>query len=110
MKFFYQMTKEDVFHKVESSDNGLTSQEAKERLSEDGKNILKEKNRKSAVKIFFSQFSNMMILLLILVGCVSLVHALVNNESLIEPIVIFSCIIVNAIMGFVQEMNSEKTT
>ena len=108
MKFFYQMTKDDVFQKVESNKNGLTSKEAHERLLEDGKNALKQKNRKSAVKIFLSQFSNMMILLLILVGCVSLVHAIVNHESLIEPIVIFACIIVNAIMGFVQEMKSEN--
>lgn len=108
MKFFYQMTKEETFANVESSEKGLTSKEAQARLQEDGKNILKEKNRKSAIKIFFSQFSNMMILLLILVGCVSLVHAIVNHESLIEPIVIFGCIIVNAIMGFVQEMKSEN--
>ena len=45
---------------------------------------------------------------MILVGCVSLVHSIVNNESLIEPIVIFACIFVNAIMGFVQEMKSEN--
>ena len=108
MKFFYQMTIEDFFNKVESSEKGLTSQEARERLIEDGKNVLKEKNKKSPLKIFFSQFANMMILLLILVGCVSLVHAIINKESLIEPIVIFGCIIVNAIMGFVQEMKSEN--
>ena len=108
MKFFYQMTKEEVFNKVESSEKGLSSEEARTRLAEDGKNVLKEKNRKSPIKIFFSQFSNMMILLLILVGCVSLVHSIVNKESLIEPIVIFGCIIVNAIMGFVQEMKSEN--
>ena len=108
MKFFYQMTKEEVFAKVESSEKGLTSEVARARLLEDGKNILKEKNKKSPIKIFFSQFANMMILLLILVGCVSLVHAIINKESLIEPIVIFGCIIVNAVMGFVQEMKSEN--
>lgn len=108
MKFFYQMTKDDVLKNVESTEKGLTSKEAQSRLQEDGRNVLKEKNRKRPIKIFFSQFSNMMILLLILVGCVSLVHAIINHESLIEPIVIFSCIIVNAVMGFVQEMKSEN--
>lgn len=108
MKLFYQMEKEDVLKTVESSENGLSSQEAQERLNDDGKNVLKEKNRKSPIKIFFSQFANMMVLLLILVGCVSLVYSIVNHESVMEPIVIFSCVIVNAIMGFVQEMKSEN--
>lgn len=108
MKFFYELSKEDVLKKLETTRNGLTSQEAEERLADNGKNILKEKNKKSPVKIFFSQFANMMILLLILVGTVSLVYSIVNNDNFIEAIVIFSCVIVNAIMGFVQEMKSEN--
>lgn len=108
MKFFYEMSKEDVLKKVESTSQGLTSAEAEERLSENGKNVLKEKNKKSPIKIFFSQFANMMILLLILVGGVSLVYSIMNKESFIESIVIFACVIVNAIMGFVQEMKSEN--
>ena len=108
MKLFYQMEKQEVFDAVESSADGLTSDEASERLSEDGKNILKEKNKRKPIKIFFSQFANMMILLLILVGGVSLVYSIVNNESVIEAVVIFSCVMVNAIMGFIQEMKSEN--
>lgn len=108
MKLFYQMEKQEVFDAVESSVDGLTSDEASERLSEDGKNILKEKNKRKPIKIFFSQFANMMILLLILVGGVSLVYSIVNHESVIEAVVIFSCVLVNAIMGFIQEMKSEN--
>ena len=108
MKNFYEMEKDEVFKRVESSLDGLTSVEANERLLDNGKNILKEKNKKSAVKIFFSQFSNMMILLLILVGIVSFVYSIVNHESFIESIVIFSCVMINAIMGFIQEMKSEN--
>ena len=102
------MEKQEVFDAVESSADGLTSDEASERLSEDGKNILKEKNKRKPIKIFFSQFANMMILLLILVGGVSLVYSIVNHESVIEAVVIFSCVMVNAIMGFIQEMKSEN--
>ena len=108
MKKFYEMSKEDVLKKVESSKNGLTTEEAEGRLSENGKNVLKEKNKKSPIKIFFSQFTNMMVLLLILVGCVSLIYSIVNKESFIESIVIFGCVIINALMGFFQEMKSEN--
>lgn len=108
MKKFYQMKLDEVFKEVESSSNGLSSEEAKERLSTYGENTLKEKNKKSAFRIFLNQFSNMMILFLLLVGIVSLVYSIINGESVIESIVIFGCIIVNTIMGFVQEMKSEN--
>ena len=108
MEKFYAENIEDVLSHVHSSEKGLTYIEATERLEENGENVLKEKNKKSALKIFFSQFNNMMIILLILVGIVSLVYSLVNNESMVEAIVIFGCVLVNAIMGFVQELNSEN--
>ncbi len=107
-KRFYEMTEAEVFSVVNSSEKGLTQTEAEERLQTHGENVLKEKNKKSALKIFFSQFSNMMVLLLILVGIVSLVYSLVNGESIIEAIVIFSCILVNIFMGFFQELKSEN--
>ena len=102
MKNFYQMKLDEVYKTLETSAKGLDENEAKLRLEEEGPNELKEKNKKSAFKILISQFSNMMILFLILVGFVSLIYALVNNESVIESIVIFSCVLVNTIMGFVQ--------
>ncbi len=108
MKKFYEQTVEEVFSSVHSDNCGLTTEIAQERLQENGKNQLKQKSKKSVLKIFFSQFSNMMTLLLILVGIVSLVFALVNNESIIEAVVIFACVLVNAFMGFVQELKSEN--
>ena len=56
MKNFYQMPLDEVFNQVNSTENGLTSKEASDRLADHGENVLKEKNKKSPVKIFFSQF------------------------------------------------------
>lgn len=108
MKNFYQMSLQEVYEETESTEKGLSSKQAQERLELEGENVLKEKNKKSAFKILLNQFSNMMILFLILVGIVSLVYSLVNGESVIEAVVIFSCVIVNTIMGFIQEMKSEN--
>lgn len=99
----------DVINTLHSDDvQGLSSKEVGNRLERDGNNILKQKNKKSPLKILFGQFANIMILLLILVGIVSLVYSIVNKESPIESIVIFSCVIINALMGFIQEMKSEN--
>lgn len=108
MKKHYQNTIEETLTQVQSSTAGLTSKEATQRIETNGKNVLKEKSKKSPFKIFISQFQNMMILLLILVGIVSLVYSIVTHESVIEAIVIFACVLVNALMGFAQELKSEN--
>ena len=68
MKKFYQESINEVFTSVNSSIEGLSTQEAKDRIERSGKNVLREKNKKSAFKIFLSQFNNMMTLLLVLVS------------------------------------------
>ena len=108
MKKFYQSTVEETFLNIKSNENGITNKEAQNRLESHGENILKEKAKKSPFRIFLQQFNNMMILLLILVGIVSLVHSLVTKQSVIEAIVIFGCVLVNALMGFAQELKSER--
>ena len=108
MKKFYQCSISEVLDNLDTCQEGLSSQIAMKRLEEQGENVLKEKKKKSPVAIFFSQFKNMMILMLILVGIVSLVYAIVNGESVVESIVIFSCVLINALMGFFQEMKSEN--
>lgn len=108
MKKFYEQEIDEIYKNLNSTVDGLSQKEAENRLSINGENILKEKNKKSAFKILLNQFSNIMVLFLILVGIVSLVYALVNGESIIEAVVIFSCVIVNTLMGFIQEMKSEN--
>ncbi|MBQ3158669.1 MAG: phosphoglycerate kinase, partial [Clostridia bacterium] len=108
MKKFYQESINEVFTSVNSSIEGLSTQEAKDRIERSGKNVLREKNKKSAFKIFLSQFNNMMTLLLVLVGIVSLIYSIVTKESIVESIVVFACVLVNTFMGFFQEMKAEN--
>ena len=51
MKKIYEMTKEEVFESVRSSEKGLKTEQAEERLQAYGENVLKEKNKKSPIKI-----------------------------------------------------------
>lgn len=108
MKKFYQSSVEEVLEDIKTTSDGLTSVEAKKRLETNGANVLKDKAKKSPFRIFVSQFNNMMILLLILVGIVSLVHSIITKQSVLEAIVIFACVLVNAFMGFAQELKSER--
>lgn len=94
---------DELLKKLNTTLNGLSLEEVEIRQKECGKNILKEKNKKTKLQIFFDQFKNIMIILLIIVGILSLIYSIVKKTDFIEPIVILSTSILNCVMGFLQE-------
>ena len=103
----YLKTKEEVLKEYKTSMDGLSNSEAKKRQNLIGKNILIEKNKKSKLSIFLKQFKNVMIILLLVVGLMSLFYAIFTNGDFLEPIVILGTTLVNCIMGYFQESKAE---
>ena len=60
MEKAYQKTTEEIYKELETSEKGLTNDEAKKRLRTYGQNNLAEKPKKTKLQIFLSQFKNMM--------------------------------------------------
>ena len=89
---------------------GLTSAQAAELRAKFGENKLREKKKKTALQRFIDQFKDVMILILIAASAVSFAIALSEGdpEGFFEPILILVIVVVNAIMGTVQEGNAEK--
>jgi len=83
---------------------GLSEKEAKKKLEKYGPNILSEKKKISALKILLEQFSDFMVMILIV--C-TLISAFMGE--LTEAITIIAIVIVNAVLGFIQEYRTEKT-
>lgn len=83
---------------------GLTQKDAMERLDKYGANVLEGKKRTSALAIFFSQFKDFMVIILLICMVVS---ALMGE--MVEAIAIVAIVILNAVMGFAQEFKTEKT-
>lgn len=104
----YNLDIKEVYQKYNSSEKGLTSEEAQERLKEYGRNILEEKKKKSNFSIFLSQFKDVMIIMLLLVAILSLIYAIYTKGDFIDSIVIFISVIVNAFMGYFQESKASK--
>ncbi len=103
----YLKTKEEIFQEYETSVDGLKSTDVRKRQRRYGKNILIEKNKKTKVQIFFDQFKNVMILLLLVVGFLSLIYSILSGSDFLEPIVILGTTLVNCFMGFLQESKAE---
>lgn len=94
----------NIFEKTQSGNEGLTQREAAERLIRYGPNELLEKARKSALVIFFSQFKDFMILVLMAAAIIS---GIVGDLS--DTIIILVIVVLNAVVGFVQEYRAEKS-
>ena len=96
-------TPKECLNELGSSEKGLTDKEAKKRLLESGYNELKKGKRTPAWMIFINQFKNALLLLLIFAGVLSLFL----GEKL-ESYAIFGILLLNAILGFIQEYRAEK--
>lgn len=103
----YLKTKNEVLNEYKTSMDGLSSKEARRRQGIQGKNVLIEKNKKSKLSIFLKQFKNVMIILLLVVGLMSLFYAIFTDGDFLEPIVILGTTLVNCLMGYFQESKAE---
>ena len=89
---------------------GLTADEARARLEKYGENKLREKKKKTNLQRFFDQFKDAMIIILLIAAAISFVIACVekNPREFFEPALILLIVVLNAIMGVVQESKAEK--
>ena len=87
---------------------GLSGTEAKARLAQYGQNKLMEKKRRSNLQRFLIQFKDVMIIILIIAAIISFGIAFYEGEGFFEPLLIMLIVILNAIMGVIQENKAEK--
>ena len=108
---FHNESKEAVLSEfsVESA-KGLNTQQIEERKAKFGENKLKEKKKKTTLQRFIDQFKDVMILILIGAAIVSFTVVCLEQNwgELFEPLLIVLIVILNAIMGVVQESKAEK--
>ena len=103
-KQFFNRSVQEALTELNTSEQGLSSQEAKKRLEQYGPNKLSEAKRKSPLAVFFEQFKDLLVIILIIAAIISMVSG--NMES---TLVIFAVLILNAILGTVQYFKAEKS-
>ncbi len=100
-----------VIETLETNPNtGLSTDEVLKRQQNYGKNQLNQKKSKTVLQRFFEQFKDVMIIILLIAAAISFVVACVegNPKEFFEPLLILLIVVINALMGVIQESKAEK--
>ncbi|MBF6597822.1 MAG: calcium-translocating P-type ATPase, PMCA-type [Fermentimonas sp.] len=110
MEHYYNQTIDEVVKKFEvDSTKGLSSQEVETRKEKYGLNKLESHKQKSLFSIFIEQFKSSMVVILFIAAVVSGVIGVIEDEGLIETIVILAILLLNAIIGTIEERRAQSS-
>ncbi|MFH1713127.1 MAG: HAD-IC family P-type ATPase [Candidatus Jacksonbacteria bacterium] len=102
-KPFYRLSIDQTLKILKTSQHGLDSKEAEQRIKKYGPNKLPEGRQISGAVIFFNQFKNFLIIILIIAFAISIIAGETSNA-----IIIILAVTVNVIFGFIQEFKAHK--
>lgn len=111
MKKWYQLSASDILDQlVVDTKSGLSEQEAAKRLQQHGSNELQATKKLNPFKLFFSQFNDVLVIVLLIAAAVSFGLAFVEEHgSIKESLLIIVIVIAIALVGFFNEYKAEKT-
>ncbi len=109
MNYFIKSIEETEKELKTDKNYGLTEEEVKRRQEEYGFNKLEGKKKQSLFIKFLNQFKDFMIIVLIIAAVVSGIVGVKEGEGITDTIIIMIVVIVNAIIGVVQEDKAEKS-
>ena len=104
MEKYFLKSKEDVLKELNVTETGLTKEQAEESRKLFGVNELQEHEKEKAWVVFLSQFKDFLVIILIIAGIISMLTGNIESTA-----VIFSVIIMNAILGTVQHLKAESS-
>lgn len=104
----YLSDKSQVLKELNTTENGLSSSQAAERLEKYGKNKLKEGRKVTVIERFLKELADPMIIILIAAAVVSGITAAYSGESFTDVIIIMAVVVINAVLGVIQENKAEK--
>ena len=111
---FYEASNDEVLKHLGTTEDGLTTAEAESRLEKNGKNKLEEGKKESLVRRFFKQLAEPMTIILIVAAAISAGVEIYNGVSSghwefpADVVIILAVVLINAILGVLQESKAEK--
>ena len=105
---YYLESPEEALAEAESRTEGLSDAEAAERLQKYGENRLKEAEKISNLQRFLEALKDPMLIMLMIAAAVSAVTNYISGESMAEVFIIVVVVLLNAILGVIQESKAEE--
>lgn len=105
---YHHLNINEALELLDTSHDGLSSQEAEARLKVHGANTLKNLHPRSKLWKFIDQFKNLMVGILLAAATISLVISILNHESFLDSIAIIAIVILNALLGYFQEEKANE--
>jgi len=108
---WHSRDKDEVFEEADSSNSGLSTEEANRRLEEGGKNEIESGESVSPIRILINQFNDFLIYLLVLAALISLGIGFLPGHSpeYTDAALIFLILIANGLFGFIQDYKAEES-
>ena len=103
-KNYYNLDVRNALSQLKTSANGLTSNEAQQRLEQNGPNVIPSKQKHSIWRLFFKQFTDFMIIVLLVAALISGVIG-----ELIDSVAIFIILLLNSVVGTIQEFRAQRS-
>ncbi|MFH0971277.1 MAG: cation-translocating P-type ATPase [Candidatus Micrarchaeota archaeon] len=106
---YYSLSVAEALKKLDSNAEGLTTKDAAERLRKYGPNALKERKKRTVLDMFLDEFKDFVILLLMAAAIISAATTYFTNEGeYIDSAAILAIVVINAVIGVLQEYNANK--
>ena len=105
------LKKEETIEKLNTNEKqGLTEEQVRKKQEKEGKNKLEDKKKESILIKFIKQFNDFMIIILIIASIISAIVSKMQGENdYIDSFIIIAIVILNAIIGVIQEAKAEKS-
>ena len=107
---YYNRDITDIYSEFESGEKGLKENQISAKIKRFGQNLIEKHKKQSLFAKLFNQFKNLMIIILIVSAVISIVMSVIQNdkESMFEGVLIFVIVIINAVVGVIQELKAEN--
>ena len=100
---WHTKTKEEIFQKLQTSEKGLSQEQAEKKSTRFGLNQISKQKKTHVIFIFLKQFNSPLIYILLLATLISFIFS-----HMIDAYVILAVVLINAFIGFIQERKAEK--
>lgn len=107
---YYNKNLREIYSELESSEHGMSESKAEEKLKVFGENVLEKQKKVSFFRKVLDEFKNIMIIILIISAVISIATAITtkDRENLFEGLLILAIVVVNAVVGVIQEQKAEN--